>query len=110
MMDYRAIEKLAGKDIAQKLEDNDYYDNHISVNGKTVSWYDLDDLTRGAVIIGVDLVDYPLVDGCYIYMKRPAGDVIALLFEPEGAASMGQCRRCGRPLWETLKASKINII
>ena len=60
---------------------------------------ELDELTRGAVILGVDPVDYPLTDGIYIYMKLPAGDVIALLIESNGQGGD----------YETLRISKTAI-
>lgn len=80
-MDYETIARTAGTETARKLQDDDYFNDHIAGCGKDIDGEELDALTRGAVILGIDPVDYPLTDGLYIYMKLPAGKVMALLIE-----------------------------
>lgn len=45
----------------------------------------LDEITRGAVVIGAEPIDWPLTDGIYLYLKLPDGETIALLIETESA-------------------------
>ena len=92
-MDYETIARTAGTETARKLQDDDYFNDHIAGCGKDIDGEELDALTRGAVILGVDPVDYPLTDGLYIYLKRPAGDVIALFLD--AAADCGALKISG---------------
>ena len=80
-MDYETIARIADPKTARNLQDDDYFNDHIAGCGKDIDGEKLDALIRGAVILGVDPVDYPLTDGLYIYMKLPAGEVMALLIE-----------------------------
>lgn len=75
-MDYQHIAAIAGPEAARKIEQES--DNFVY---KDVDPETLDDLTRGAVILGTETIDYPLTDGMIIYLKRPAGDVIGVLFD-----------------------------
>ena len=101
-MNFAEIARRTSPEIAQKLQSNDYFDKHIAGQEQAIDGERLDDLTRGAVILGVETVDYPLTDGLYIYMRRPAGDVIALLIETSTAAEYsGLC--------DVLRISKATI-
>lgn len=80
-MNIAELEKLAGPETAGKLADNDYYNNVIQRSFQEIDPERLDDMTRGGVILGVETIDYPETDGVYIYMRRPAGDVMALFIE-----------------------------
>ena len=46
---------------------------------------ELDDITRGAVVVGTEAIDWPLTDGIYLYLRLPGGELIALLIETESA-------------------------
>lgn len=101
-MDFAEVERRASPGIAQRLQSNDYFNKRISGREQEIDGERLDDLTRGAVILGVETVNYPLTDGLYIYMRRPAGDVIALLIETSTAAEYsGLC--------DVLRISKATI-
>lgn len=86
-MDYRHITTIAGPEVAQKI--NEEYDSLIY---KAIDAEQLDDLIRGAVILGSETIDYPLTDGMILYLKRPAGDVISVAFDadadPKGLISL----------------------
>ena len=77
-MDYRHITTIAGPKAAQKI--NEEYDSLIY---KAIDAEQLDDLIRGAVILGSETIDYPLTDGMILYLKRPAGDVISVVFDAD---------------------------
>lgn len=98
-MNYITIARMTDPETARKLQSESYFDNHIAGHRQAIDGEELDELTRGAVILGVDPVDYPLTDGIYIYMKLPAGDVIALLIESNGQGGD----------YETLRISKTAI-
>ena len=101
-MNFAEIARRTSPEIAQKLQSNDYFDKHIAGQEQAIDGERLDDLTRGAVILGVETVDYPLTDGLYIYMRRPAGDVIALLIETDADEQDGGS-------YEVLRISKAAI-
>ena len=83
-MDYSLIKVIAGEDVAKKLCDNDYFDNHIGRSeGDTVDGEQLDKLIKGAFVLGAQPVDYPLTDGVYLYFRLRTGEVIALLIETD---------------------------
>lgn len=83
-MDYQYILLQTDPETARRLDagidDSEY---------KRADPETLDDLTRGAVVLGMETIDYPLTDGMIIYLKRPAGDVIGVLFEVDGAEQQG---------------------
>lgn len=85
-MDYVSIAHTAGPETAQIMQDSDYIDTCINERARTVDAQQLDDLTRGALILGAEPVDYPLTDGLIIYLQKPAGGITALLIETETAA------------------------
>lgn len=91
-MDFAEIARQTSPDIARQIQDADYMTNR----GQIIDGARLDDLTRGAQILGIDVIDYPLTDGLYLFIKRPAGDVIALLIEVDdttaGLLSFGKIR------------------
>lgn len=76
-MNYKYIAETAGQKVAQRIEK----DNEI--NYKAVDAEALDDWARGALVLGVEPIDYPDTDGLLIYLKRPAGGVVGLLIETE---------------------------
>ena len=83
-MDFELIKGIAGAETAQKLCDHDYFDDHIGrAAGDDIDGEQLDDLIKGAAVLGAQPVDYPLTDGVYIYLKCRTGAVIALLIEFE---------------------------
>lgn len=84
-MDYNFIEQAAGKGVAEKLSSDSYCD-HILERGHEIDALELDRVTRGAVILGVDPVDYPITDGLYIYVKQPGGSVVSLYIEEDASA------------------------
>lgn len=100
-LDFKAIADMTSPEAAEKLQDDAYCNRQYENRQQNIDGLLLDDLTRGAVIIGVEPVDYPLTDGLYIYMKRPAGDVIALYIEAELTDPGGT--------YEALEISKIQI-
>lgn len=75
-MDYQHIATIAGPDAARKIENES--DDFIY---RDIDPEQLDDLIKGAVILGSETIDYPLTDGMIVYLKRPAGDVIGVLFD-----------------------------
>lgn len=101
-MDFVEIARRTSPDIAEKLQSESYFDEHIAGQGQDVDGERLDALTRGAVILGVEPIDHPLTDGLYIYLKRPAGDVIALLIETDADEQDGGS-------YEVLRISKALI-
>ena len=75
-MNHQYITEQAGPEIAGRID--------AGINDSEYSRADpetLDELTRGAVVLGTETIDYPLTDGMILYLKRPAGDVISVLFE-----------------------------
>lgn len=89
-MDFSLIKVIAGEDVAKKLCDNDYFDNHIGrAAGDDVDGEQLDNLIKGAFVLGAQPVDYPLTDGVYLsdgvylYLRLRTGDVIALFIETD---------------------------
>lgn len=80
-MDFAEIGRRTNPETAQKLQSNDYFNAHIAMQKQEIDAERLDDLTRGAVILGVETIDYPLTDGLCIYVKRPAEGVIAIWIE-----------------------------
>ena len=77
-MDYQHITAAAGPETARRIEQESDSFIYTEVDPET-----LDDQTRGAVVLGMETIDYPLTDGMIIYLKRPAGDVIGLLLETD---------------------------
>jgi len=83
-VDFSLIKVIAGEDVAKKLCDNDYFDNHIGrAAGDDVDGEQLDNLIKGAFVLGAQPVDYPLTDGVYLYLRLRTGDVIALFIETD---------------------------
>ena len=56
-MNFAEIARRTSPEIAQKLQSNDYFDKHIAGQEQAIDGERLDDLTRGAVILGVETVD-----------------------------------------------------
>ena len=77
-MDYQHIIAIAGPETARKIDKE--YDSLIY---KDIDAEQLDDIIRGAVILGSETIDYPLTDGMILYLKRPAGDVISVIFDTD---------------------------
>ena len=77
-MDYQFITIAAGPEAAHRIEHES--DDFIY---KAIDPEELDALARGAVVLGMETIDYPLIDGMIIYLKQPAGGVVGLLFETD---------------------------
>lgn len=81
-MDYADIGRRTSPETARKIK-SDIFDSLFAAGQQAVEGDQLDALTRGAVILGIEPVDAPLTDGLFVYLKRPAGDVMALLIETD---------------------------
>ena len=77
-MNCQHIAETEGHDLARIIDEESGDFEYETIDAEAV-----DDLARDARILGVETIDYPLTDGLIIYLKRPAGDVMALLIEPE---------------------------
>lgn len=75
-MNYQYIAETAGQELAHLIENSDI--DYSPIDAEAV-----DDLARGAVVLGVETIDYPDTDGLIIYLKRPAGGVVGLLIETD---------------------------
>lgn len=84
-MNYAEVEAMTSPETAGKLQDDNYVYDCFAGRGQAVDAAQLDETIRGAVILGVEPVDYPLTDGLYLYIKPPAGEVIALYIAAENA-------------------------
>lgn len=80
-MNFKFIAQLTDPATAEKLQSTEYFNRHISGQEQAADPGRLDDLTRGAVILGAEAVDYPLTDGIILYIKTPAGEVAALFID-----------------------------
>ncbi len=76
-MDYQYIKATAGEAAARIIEDGD------SINYKKIDPETVDNLARGAVILGAETIDAPAPDGLIMYLKQPGGAVLALVIETE---------------------------
>ena len=76
-MNYQYIEATAGEAAARIIEDGD------SINYKKIDPETVDDLARGAVVLGTETIDAPAPDGLIVYLKQPGGAVLALVVETE---------------------------
>ena len=75
-MDYKFISAAAGQETADRIEkDSDCF------KFEEIDAEALDDLARGAVVLGVETIDYPWTDGLIIYLRQQAGGVVAVLAE-----------------------------
>ena len=101
-MNFAEIASAASPEIARKLQDDIFFNAHIAGRGQEVDAQRLDDLTRGAIVLGIETVDYPLTDGLNIYMRQPTGDVIALFIETDADEQDGGS-------YEVLRISKAVI-
>ena len=81
-MDYAEIARRTSPETAQKIKSDIVDSLFTAEHGQTVKGEQLDALTRGAVILGIEPIDSP-ADGLFIYLKRLAGDVMALLIETD---------------------------
>ena len=111
-MNYSEISNLAGPDVARKLQDSDFFDNHIAGKEKPVDMNRIDELIRGAVVLKTETVDYPLTDGFYIFLKLRSGTVTALYIEQDSVGEFGRCPVCGEEFYVcgTLKAGRVDIV
>lgn len=75
-MTYEEIVKITGPAGASKLCSDDFINN--LPEGEIVDALELDSMTRGAVIIGVEPIEYPDPSGLAIYLKLTTGDIIEL--------------------------------
>ena len=82
-MDYQYITATAGPEAARRIEHE--CDDFVY---RDMDPEELDALARGAVVLGVETIGYPLPDGIIIYLRQPAGGVVAVCAET-GADSTG---------------------
>lgn len=83
-MDAPLIAKLAGPEVAKKLCDTQLYNTHMwNAKEMEIDGRMLDDMVKGAMILGAEPVDYPLTDGICLYLKLATGEPVTL--EIEGA-------------------------
>lgn len=82
-MNFIEFAQIAGEEKTRKIKDDDYFNSYIADNAQVVDPADLDGITRGAQIAGIEPIDYPFTDGLYIYLKQPTGAIIALLIEAD---------------------------
>ena len=76
------IEAIAGKETAEKLTSEQFFNDHIAADkGEPVDGKQLDGILAGCVILGVEPVNYPFTDGLYIYVKRPGSGVYAIVID-----------------------------
>ena len=80
-MDYKYLETMTGPTAAAIIEDGNALDY------KPIDPESVDELARGAVILGAETIDAPFPDGIIIYIKQPAGGVLALVVETEADES-----------------------
>ena len=86
-MNYTEIAAAAGQEVADRIQDDDYINSFVLPRLVEQKATDIDDLTRGAVILGVEPIAYPLTDGLYIYLKQPAGNIILLTVDNDAAVT-----------------------
>lgn len=99
-MNYAEVRRIAGELAARRMHSDDYFNNYISGHEKPVAAERLDDLTRGAVVLGVEAVDDP-ADGLVIYLQAQ-GAIIALFVDIDIAEQ-------GGGLYEVLRISKADV-
>lgn len=80
-MDYKYLETMTSPTAAAIIEDGNALDY------KPIDPESVDELARGAVILGAETIDAPFPDGIIIYIKQPAGGVLALVVETEADES-----------------------
>lgn len=74
-MDYKHITREAGPAAARIIETGEALDyNQIDPE-------EVDELTRGALVLGAETIDAPYPDGIIIYMRLPSGKALALMVE-----------------------------
>ena len=76
-MDYQYVTATAGEAAARIIEDGD------SIHYNKIDPETVDNLARGAVILGAETIDAPAPDGLIMYLKQPGGAVLALVVETE---------------------------
>lgn len=83
-MDQIYIRKIIGAKAAEKLCDADLFNDHMSTAEKiNIDWDHLDDMLKGATILGVEPIDRPRTDGVYLHMKLMTGEVVSILIEED---------------------------
>lgn len=78
-MNYEFIKAVAGPLAAAKIRSDKVYD--YLGDDQPVDAESLDEVIRGAVILGAEPVDYPFTDGLFIYVRQPGGRVLTLYIE-----------------------------
>ena len=99
-MDFSFIKALTNRETAQKLCDYEYFNDHIgNTAGEAIDGEALDDLLKGAVVLGAAPVDYPVTDAVYLYFELKTGKIITVLIEPAGNEEDGAHYGCSEPLY-----------
>ena len=77
-MDYKGIARIAGKETAQAIADNEESKRpqDTRVDGK-----ELDSLMRGATVLGAEPLSYPDTDGVILYLKGTGEQLTELIIE-----------------------------
>ena len=74
-MNYQHIEREAGAAAARIIEAGEPLDYD------QIDPEEVDELTRGALVLGAETIDAPDPDGIIIYMRLPSGKALALVVE-----------------------------
>lgn len=74
-MNYQHIEREAGPAAARIIEAGEPLDYD------QIDPEEVDELTRGALVLGAETIDAPTPDGLIIYMRLQSGKVLALVVE-----------------------------
>lgn len=75
-MNWKYITAKAGKKTAESI-----YHCYNDMKYRQIDPETLDDIMRGGVVLGVETIDAPDIDGMILYIKRPAGDVLCIAFD-----------------------------
>ena len=75
----------ARKAVKELLEQNDDY----MANYDLITWDEGVKILKESEVVDVELIDEPLVDGLYLILRRPTGEIIAFLIEPVESDDMG---------------------
>lgn len=101
-MNYDAIRATAGPEVVKQLQDNDFYNREILGKSQAVAPLQLDRITKGAVILGIELTDYPLPDGITLYLQAPGGEIIALFIDADADEWKGGS-------WPVMKFARVRV-
>lgn len=83
-MEKSKLPAVTPENVAEILCNDDRYNAVILDHLQEIDAAAVDDLTRGAVILGAEPIDYPLTDGITFYILRAAGDAVAISIDGDG--------------------------